>query len=151
MSDLALIFDPDALDFDIALTAVGDLQAETGLATAIYLSLFTDAPARPGDVIPDGSTDGRGWWGDYTPRFDGDRIGSRLWLLERAKRTAENIRLVQDYGAEALQWLVTDGVASTVSVTAVARGSDAVKLTVVVTAPDGKNSQFHYVWDGLNG
>jgi phage gp46-like protein len=150
MTDIALIPDPDAFQFDAALDGP-DLQSETGLATAIYMSLFSDAPAQDGDVVPDGTDDRRGWWGDYAARVDGDRIGSRLWLLKRAKRTAETIRLVADYAREALQWLVTDGVAASIDVVSVSQSTAGILLTVTVTRPGGNNSKFNYVWQGLNG
>jgi phage gp46-like protein len=150
MTDIALIFDPDTMDFDAALDGA-DLKSETGLATAIYMSWFTDAPAKPGDVIPDGTNDGRGWWGDYNARVDGDRIGSRLWLLKRSKRTAEVIRLAADYAREGLQWMIADGVAAAVDVSAGAQSTAGILLTAVITKPGGNNSEFSYVWQGLNG
>lgn len=82
------------------------LQSGNDLATAVMISLFTDRTALSDDVIPDGTNDPRGWWGDdsATP------IGSRLWLLGRAKQTTETLARAQDYIAEALQWLIDDGV-----------------------------------------
>ena len=70
-----------------------DLRVENGLveddtlATSIIISLFTDARARPSDILPNGDTDRRGWVGDALSETEGDRIGSRLWLLRRAKET----------------------------------------------------------------
>src|SRR5260363_352074 len=72
---------------------VSDLQI------AVMISLFTGRQARPDDVIPDGSTDARGWWGK-------PNIGSRLWLLERAKATEATRQQARDYMTEALQWLI---------------------------------------------
>ena len=40
------------------------LQSGGDLTTAVLISLFTDRQARSDDVIPDGTTDQRGWWAD---------------------------------------------------------------------------------------
>ena len=94
--DIALHFDPIAFACDYAVAA-GDLAADNGLKTAVLISLFTDRLAAADDEIPDGTEDRRGWWGDMPA--DGsapsgappDPIGSRLWLLARAKQSAETL------------------------------------------------------------
>lgn len=89
---------------------------------AIVLSLFCDArDAAAGGDEP------RGWWGDALN--DGDRWGSRLWTLaRRAKNTPETLRLAEDYAHEALQWLLDDGEASTLSITASAAPNETLLL-----------------------
>lgn len=120
-----------------------DLAGGTDLETAVLISLFTDRRADPDDAIPDGTTDPRGWWGD----MDEDRpIGSKLWLLERAKAT-EAVRLqAQDYISDALQWLVDDGVAEAVEVVTQWQGPGFLAAGVVVVEPDGRQSVFNYQW-----
>jgi phage gp46-like protein len=75
------------------------------LQTAIIISIFSDRLAQPDDVIADGSNDPRGWWADTDVR-----IGSRIWLLRRAKQTPETLQRAFDYLCEALQWMLDDGV-----------------------------------------
>src|ERR1700750_875151 len=73
---------------DWSLLADGTLDDTQALATAIIVALGTDRLAETDDVLPDpDSTDRRGWWGDYQAQeiWDGWPIGSRLWLLQRAK------------------------------------------------------------------
>lgn len=115
--DFATLLSPN-LTFDWALTG-GDLAVDDGLDTAVALSLWTDRLANPDDVIPDGSNDGRGWWGDawLPPLANGtpDHIGSRLWLLARALQTPETAQRAQAYCQEALQHLVDDGVVESVT------------------------------------
>lgn len=125
-NDLRLVW--AGLASDCAMSD-GDLAAESGLETAVILSLFCDARAREDDVIPDGTGYRRGWWADsVTPLASGgltvredaaahDRIGSRLWLLSREKQLPEVLRRAKDYAEEALAWLIDDGVARRVSVT----------------------------------
>ena len=114
MSDAALRWNDDAYAGDIALEGA-DLVRETGLRTAVLLSLFTDRRAESGD-IPE-SEDPRGWWADTIDAGD-DRIGSRLWLLGRSKQTTHVPVLAEEYVREALEWFVEDGIADRVDVSA---------------------------------
>lgn len=117
MTDLALTWDPEAAAADLAITA-NDLASDEGLETAVLLSLFTDRAAEPGDVLPERDTDRRGWWADALPVVDGDKLGSRLWLLARSKATPDVPSRVEEYAREALAWLTEDRVASKVDVIA---------------------------------
>lgn len=147
--DLQLIFGCDTeVCADVGVTC-GDLAVGNDLSTAIMLSLFTDRRADEDDTIPDG-LDPRGWWADA---MDGERIGSRLWLLERARNLPETFALAKEYAQEALAWLVADGVAAKVLVDAFAvRGTDCdcvMVLDVAVVKPDGKSLRwkYRYAWD----
>ena len=84
MTDLALVWDATAYAGDLRVDGA-DLGAEGGIRTAVLLSLLSDRRAESGD-LPAGATDRRGWWGDTLAAVDGDRIGSRLWLLGREAR-----------------------------------------------------------------
>src|SRR5260364_261512 len=55
-----------------------DSAEVSDLQIAVMISLFTERQARPDDVIPDGSTDARGWWGK--PNI----VGPRLAVGEQA-------------------------------------------------------------------
>nr|GAT43694.1 predicted protein [Mycena chlorophos] len=92
-----------------------DLLSGNDLTTAVLISLFTDRLAEASDTIPDGTTNRRGWWGDLDQDYP---IGSRLWLLARSKLTQAVANKAQDYCIEALQWMIDDGVAASVTVTA---------------------------------
>lgn len=93
------------------------LEEDAGLETAVVISLFTDRRAEADDELP-GGDDLRGWWGDALAEVEGDRIGSRLWLLSREKQLPQVLARAREYALEALQWLIEDGVASAVDVTA---------------------------------
>ncbi|ELU0790689.1 phage GP46 family protein [Salmonella enterica] len=84
----------------------GDLLPDSSVNTAIVLSYFTDRRAEPGDELPDGSTDRRGWWGDS---FRNEPIGSRLWLLSREKSLPDVLNRAAAYARESVQWLINDG------------------------------------------
>lgn len=134
--DLRLDFDPELQAADL-VAVDGVLQYDRGLRTAIVISLFTDARADDGDALPTTDTDRRGWWAD-TFAEDGDRIGSRLWLLSRAKQTDETLELARGYARTALDWLIADGIASAVDVATSWHAMGVMRLDVVLTpATDG--------------
>ncbi len=113
------------------------LAVDDGLYTAVAISLFTDRLADAGDALPASQGNRRGWWGDVLAPEAGDLIGSRLWLLAREKEQPNVLRRAKEYAAEALQWLLDDGVARAVDVQAQwlkGQGSaSALCLTVTVT------------------
>lgn len=101
------------------------LAKEDTLGSAVLISLLTDRRAAPDDELPENSpvnslvgSDRRGWAGDMLADDDGDRIGSRLWLLVREKQTEETRQRAISYCHEALQWLIDDGQAESVEIEA---------------------------------
>lgn len=114
LGDIALVWSNASTDADAAIID-NDLASDRGLMTAVLLSLFLDARAQQDDVPPSGDpTDLRGWWADEFQEVKGDRIGSRLWLLERGKATRENATRAKEYIAEALAWMLEDKVVASV-------------------------------------
>lgn len=129
--DLAI----DVDSWDISLSGT-DLATESGLRSAVIVSLFTDARAKPDDVLPDGTTDRRGCCMDsFLP--EGESFGSRLWLLSREKELPEVLQRAEEYAEEALQWLIKEGAAQFVSVTASRAASSVLLLQVSITLADG--------------
>lgn len=122
--------------FDLVLEK-NDLAMDDGLQTAVALSLFTDRRVTE-EELPAGETDKRGWWGDLFSDIAGDLTGSRLWLLKREKQTEEVRRRALEYAKEALQWMIEDGVAQGVEVTAEWIGTGFLGLGVTIQRPQGK-------------
>ncbi len=124
------------------------LQSGDDLDTAVLISLFTDRVARPEDVIPDGTADPRGWWGD-DPLYP---IGSRLWLLYRAKKTQDTLAKAQDYVAEAVQWLIDDGVVAQFDITVEWTDPSQLGIWLVAYKSDGTQQSLNYswAWAGIN-
>lgn len=125
--------------------AGADLGQGADLQSAFLLSIFTDAPAKDDDVIPDGSTDRRGWWGDDDPN-DPYPTGSRLWLLERSKLTDDVAKLARDYAAEALQWMLDDGVVADFSFSTTIRHPGQLWLTVTAYRTKGNRTATNFAW-----
>lgn len=153
MSDIALIWNPALGMADFGLTG-NDYTPDDGLQTAILLSLGTDRAAEDGDLPASSKADRRGWWGDLVPVVVGDKFGSRLWLLDRSKKTNDVLPRAEDYATEALQWLINDKVAVAINVSAdwfVSPQTQKVigyVITGSATRPNGTvtNFKFDHVW-----
>ncbi|WP_419900683.1 phage GP46 family protein [Roseomonas sp. USHLN139] len=130
--DVALIWDGGGLVADWQVGGAGEVTSAPAIETAVKVSLFTDRRAGPDDKLPLGETDPRGWWGEL---LDDRPIGSRLWLLRRAKRLPETLRLAEDYIREALAWLIDDGVVVRIDVAASWRS--ATQMQAVITLHQG--------------
>ena len=125
----------------------GDLVGDNGLETAVLISLFSDARATD-DQIPADETDPRGWWGDIYPNFPGDEIGSLLWITARGKASNETLKISEDFSVKALQWLIDDGIAASVTVSASYDDNKSLILGIEILRKTGSDVAFNYVWDG---
>lgn len=149
MTDIALTLDASGR-LDINLSGM-DLAQENGLRTAVVMSLLSDRLAHVDDELPDGGTDRRGWWADTWPSVEGDRFGSRLWLLSREKDLAIVRDRAKTYAQEALAWLIEDGIASGISVEASTVRPGLLGLFIEITRRDGgrESLQLEYVWENI--
>jgi len=143
MSDIAIVIKENCFDINVK---DGDLEADGGLQTAVTISLFTERRVTD-EQLPDLATSKKGWWGDMFPDVDQDKIGSRLWTLERAKRTTETLRRYEDYSKEALEWMLEDGVASTISVAAIYDTNGFLVGDILIFKPDATETRFQVNWD----
>lgn len=143
MTDITIVWTGTRGDY---VLSGADLLSSNDLQTAMLISLFTDREAAVDDVPPDGSTDPRGWWGD--DGGDAPRIGSRLWLLDRSKRMPEVLARAKSYAAEALQWMVDDGVVASFDITAdwLAYPLHGFGLRVVALKNDGRTVAMAFNW-----
>lgn len=126
------------------------LEEDDGLETAVIHSLFTDARALPNDELPDPKGDRRGWWGDNFPSVPGDRYGSRLWLLSREKQLDAVLPRAKAYAQEALQWLIADGIARSVTVVAEIVRDGVLGLAIEIRRANEPVAQYRFdlFWKG---
>lgn len=141
MSDTTTVWDVARGLGDWQLSGA-QLRSGNDLATAVLISLFTDRVAAADDVIPDGSTDPRGWCGDDPAA----PIGSRLWLLGRAKQLPETLIRARHYIAEALQWLLDDGVVARFDITTEWSRPAMLGSHIVAYKKDGTHESFRFDW-----
>ncbi len=121
----------------------GDVVNTTGnsegdIPNAIGLSLFTDCRATPGFVPWDGLY--RGYWGDS---YTDTPLGSNLWQLDRAKKigTTQLLLQVRDNTTTALQWLIDDGIVSTLTVYTSWIDKTAIGISIQVLQPTQSATQ----------
>ena len=149
---LPLTFTLDGQTSSLGLLQDIDNDKSDPLVRAVIISLFTWRRAHDDDVLPNAGMSRMGWWGDSFPPVDNDRIGSRLWLLARSKLTDSTAQQAQDYAEEALQWLIDDGVAARVDVSATRQGISTLALTCTVLNRSGAvmaRLQFANLWNFL--
>lgn len=149
MTDAALVWDADTWHGDLVLDR-GAVVLDAGLRTAILISLFTDARAPDAAPLPEESADRRGWWGDDFPTSAARRgdTGSLLWLLARSKITQATLNRARGYVIAALQWLLTDDIASRIAVEVEAQEQQRLAIRVEIERPDGPAREFYdYVWE----
>ena len=63
--------------------------------------------------------------------------------------TQETLLKAQDYAAAALQWMIDDGIAKSVDVSAERGGADQLNLTVTIQKPSGADligMRFQDIW-----
>lgn len=144
----------------VDMLATYALALEGGLATAVTLSLFTDARAGIDDALPLRQADRRGWVGDefmaapdtaLAPDATADRWGSLLWLLYQSKATDDVLERARFAAQEALAWLVRDGIASRVDVSAnwvTSRSGRADRLAIrpTIWQPDQVAPVYDVLW-----
>ena len=121
----------------------GQFQVDAGFETAVLISLFTYRRAEDDDELPGRDEDRQGWWGDS---YDDDdqKIGSRLWLLRRSKATRETIAAAKRYVEEALAWMLSDGVASSVVVEV--ERIEVTVLAIRITITKSEGTKYDTLW-----
>lgn len=143
---------------DVALHQIGvgqfgllldgnDLKVDDGLETAVIISLFSDKRLPDGQEPNDGTDDPRGWWGDIGDP-ENVQIGSYLWLLWREKMVPATVARAIAYARDALQWMISDGIARSVNVTGERAGLYQISLAPEIIRPTGEALRYAYLWDG---
>ena len=143
---IRLAYDPEINGGNLSRNADGSLLEDDGLATAVYVSLFTDARALPDDDVPEGASR-RGCWADAFDEDPSAVRGSRLWLLQNATLTAQNLRRAEAYANEALQWMVSERVARSVSTSAVRTGLESARMATTVMRSTDQASPYQLIWE----
>ncbi|BCP53775.1 hypothetical protein K32_23920 [Kaistia sp. 32K] len=143
----------EAISYDWLVASDGSLATGEDLKTAFIIALLTDRTARADDELPDWSDDRRGWWADMDAAeiWNGWQIGSRLWLLHRAKITDETATLAQEYCLEALKPFKDAGIVSRIEIELARTGREAI--TGIIRAYRGPKLavelQYQSLWDGI--
>lgn len=162
MPDIRLvpIASPDVVTLDWLKKSTGLLDETQQLASAVLVALNTDALADPSEALPDPRDDNRrGWWGDLDAEkiWNGWPIGSKLWLLTRAKivgseaREGATISRVETYIKKALQPFIDAKICSRVSVAATQDNNQRISARIILYRGPKSAIQLQYqpLWDDI--
>lgn len=129
-----------------------DVERDPGFETAVLITLGTDKYADEGDPLPEDSGYRGGSWQDSVPTVPDYKMGTKLWLLHRAKTTKEIPAIAKEYLLDGFQWMIDDGIVESVEVS-VERRRD-LKTTLAFTLAFIKPEQtetifykFFYNWE----
>jgi phage gp46-like protein len=150
--------DDIAPGFDWVKLESGVLDESQALASAVLVALGTDKQADASDVLPNPrSSDRRGWWGDDNAAdiWGGWPIGSRLWLLKRAKivgaaaREGSTTTRVRVYLLECLQPFVSNKICSKVVIDSITVDKSNRRIVAVFTMFRGPKSAIQMTYQPL--
>lgn len=126
----------------------GDLKADNGLETATLISFFSNKRVRF-EELPPGHIDRQGWWADLISEPQDDEIGSKLWRLEAiGKVTTRTIVELENNIKDALEWMLEDGIAGKIIVTALRTSTNEITGMATIIKPKGDDIPFKFAWDG---
>lgn len=148
VSLIKLEWDNETQQADAPLNSGGFLDTSSGFETAVAISLFSWARDDSADttVVPQKF----GWWGDTFAPNAGDRTGSKLWTLARAKVNADTMGKAKTFALEALQWMIDDGAAKSVLVEVERYNIETIAMKISITRKQG--GRWDSVWKvHLNG
>lgn len=130
MSDLALVATDSVLDIVFDARKIPYSTALSGgLSNAVYLSVF---------VSP--------WWGNrISPARS--RYTSTVEELTAGTLTQRTARNVVEAIRSALRWMISDGIAQAIDVTAELNGRQRLDVRITITEPDQSRTSYAY---GLN-
>ncbi len=147
MTDIALKADAAGNIFDIDFGIYG-FDSDDGLQTSIIISLFTDRRLPVGVDHPEGLNDPRGYWGDVA-EADGFQWGSLLWTLYRQVITNAVVTSCREFCEQALQWMIDDGIAESITVTSERAGTYQISISIEIVKKDTRETlRYSYLWDG---
>jgi len=118
-----------------------DVISDSTFETCVTITLGTDARAADSDVLPAGVTTRRGYWAN---NLLGVNLGCKLWLLGRSKLDNLTVALAKQYVEEGFNWMVSDGIVSSVEVTVSRYNSRQLNFFVVFVRPDLSEIEFKF-------
>ncbi len=151
----------EAISLGWLTTDQNTLDSTHDLVSAVLMAIGTDRRANADDELPvDGDADLRGWWGDTDAEeiWGGWPVGSRLWLLSRAKITDENYKYgatvarAKAYLTECLQPFLDRKIATKLEVDVQRYGDTSIAASIVLYRGNKSlvSLQFQDLWDDIS-
>ena len=144
---IKLAYDNLAQRCDFLQSSGVNLDTDEGLETAVTISYFTNARAKPSDGVSL-EQDQQGWWGTiYLEERPDLELGSRLWLLKRMKLTDSSLRLAASFAKESLLWLMPNVASEIFTVAERIPGVyNAAVITTQIQRPKKSAPRFEQKW-----
>ncbi len=140
--DIKLVRDDDGV---LDLTVVDSVfDTVDGLETAIIISLLTDARAASSVVFSPSRR--RGWVGNILTADSGRQLGSRLWTFHQSRLTDAILNDIAVASEQAFAWMIEDGVARSVSATALRTDIRAVTINIDIVTIEGREERYAVLW-----
>jgi phage gp46-like protein len=126
---IELVYSANEQRADVRQRGIYISNTQGALETAVIVSLLSDSD----------------WWA-------GSFIGSQLpRFIERGKLDNRTVKDIQQEATKALQWMIDDKVAKSVTVSAQRIGTEGVAVECVVTRfGDGEPAIVKIVWEAFN-
>lgn len=126
---IELIYNANNQRADVKRKGIYIANTQGALETAVIVSLLSDSD----------------WWG-------GSFIGSQLpKLIERGKLSEKTIKDIQAEATKALQWMIADKVAKSVTVSAQRIGTEGLAIECIVSRlGDGEPAIVKIVWEAYS-
>lgn len=131
--------------WDISLDENGDLKGTNSFDTAILMTLYCERRADESEIAD--VSQRRGWWGNILSKISGFEIGSKLWLLNQARNTQDNLNYGITYLQTAFNWFVTSGYAKKIQVTGKISNDTGMSFNIkIFTGNDNTASPLYALW-----
>jgi phage gp46-like protein len=141
MTDIALFAAGSGDEYDAVLLN-GDFIGDDSLRTAVLVSWLSDA-----EYLDSEDGDPRGFWADALSNLPGYHHGSLFWTLARSKQTDDTLGQFKSYGKQALAWMLSDGIASSIETSAQWAANGYVYVDADLSAPTGpQRIRLKYLW-----
>lgn len=136
--DVRLFHTPDGGSITVTN---GEVLLDSGLETAVYLSLFGGNERDSGLQADDRLQ----WWGNLTERDPARRYRSETQhLLQALPLVPASLRRIEEAARRDVAWLVP-AIASALAVRATMPALDAVRLEIVIVLVSGQQLSFEFI------
>lgn len=135
MTDVRMFHTADGGEIEFAGPDLlyGDINLDTGLETAVYLSWFGGNLRGTGIERDDDDPDHPHryqWWGNIGEPRERHMISNTAYLLRSLPATSNNLLRIEEAMLLDLQWAIDDGTMTELSVTASLVAKDRIGLAV---------------------
>lgn len=138
----------DTFDGGEIIIEDGDFLCDTGLKTAVYLSILGGAEEDAGEVENNNT-----WWGNKLQnQNDKDKLVSRFQAFKKTNSlTAKNVKIAEEKIKQDLNWLLTEGICDDIEVMIVVTGLNNIDVRIKILKNDNilENGNYSLQWEEM--